>query len=87
MSYLNTFYILHFEEKDKYSRMIEKGLEFNKADFVVNGYKVDEEKYPRHGSKGPSSSSRGKMKMDEAMMIDLSEEELDDDNDNLVQLG
>ena len=46
MSCLDTFYILHFEEKDEYSCMIEKDLELNKVDFTVNGYKVDEVKYP-----------------------------------------
>jgi hypothetical protein len=37
----------HFEEREKFSRMTEKGLELDKANFAVNGYKVDEEQYPR----------------------------------------
>ena len=46
MSYLDTFCISHFEEKDMYSKMAEMGLELDKPDFAVNGYKVDERKYP-----------------------------------------
>jgi hypothetical protein len=87
MSCLDTFCISHFEEREEYSRMIEKGLELDKADFAVNGYEVDEEKYPQHGPKDASSSGRGKMKMDDAMTVDLSEEESDDDDDDLLQPG
>jgi hypothetical protein len=82
MSCLDTFCISHFEEREEYSRMTEKGLELDKADFAVNGYEVDEEKYPRHGPKDASSSGRGKMKMDDSMTVDLSEEESDDDDDD-----
>jgi hypothetical protein len=46
MNCLDTFCISHFEEREEYSRMMEKGLELNKADFVVKGYQVDELKYP-----------------------------------------
>ena len=67
--------------------MIEKGLELNKTDFTINGYEVDKVKYPQHGSKEPSSSGKEKMKMGDAMMIDLLEEESDDNNDDLVQFG
>jgi hypothetical protein len=84
MSCLDTFCISHFEEREEYSRMTEKGLELDKVDFAVNGYEVDEEKYPRHGSKDASSSGRGKMKMDDVMTVDLSEEESDDDDDDLL---
>jgi hypothetical protein len=84
MSCLDTFCILHFEEREEYSRMTEKGLELDKADFAVNGYEVDKEKYPRYGPKEASSSGRGEMKMDDAMTVDLSEEESDDDDDNLL---
>ena len=89
MSCLDTFCISNFEERKEYSRMIEKDLELDMADFAVNGYKVDEVKYPQHRPKEPSSSSKGKIKMDDAMIIDLSENESDndDDDDNLVQLG
>jgi hypothetical protein len=80
MSCLDTFCISHFEEREEYSRMIEKGLELDKADFAVNRYEVDEEKYPRHRPKDASSSGRGKMKMDDSMTVDLSEEESDDDD-------
>ena len=66
-----------------------KGLELDKVDFAVNGYKVDKVKYPQQGSKEPSSSSKKKMKMDDTMTINLSKEEFDDDehNDKLVQLS
>ena len=46
MNYLDTFCILHFEEREEYFRMIEKGLELDKVDFAINGYEVDEVKYP-----------------------------------------
>ena len=89
MSYLDTFCTSYFEEKEEYSHMTEKGLELDKADFAINGYEVDKVKYPQQGCKEPSSSDRKKIKMDDTMMIDLSEEESDDDNDDdkLVQLG
>jgi hypothetical protein len=87
MSCLYIFCISHFEEREEYSRMTEKGLELDKANFAVNGYEVDKEKYPRHGPKEASSSGRGKMKMDDAMMVDLSEEESDDDDDDLLLPG
>ena len=45
MSYLDTFCISHFEERDKFSRMTEKELELDKADFAINENKVDKEKY------------------------------------------
>jgi hypothetical protein len=84
MSCLDTFCISQFEEREEYSRMTEKGLELDKADFAVNGYEVDEEKYPQHRPKDASSSGRGKMKIDDAMTVDLSEEESDDDDDDLL---
>ena len=72
-----------------YSKMAEMRLELDKADFTVNGYEVDKRKYPRQGPKEPSTSRRKKMKADNALTIDLSEEESDDDNegDELLQLG
>lgn len=79
MSCLDTFYISHFEEKEEYSRMTGKGLELDKADFAINGYKVDEEKYPWHGSNDASSSGKAKMTVDDVMTVDLSNEESDDD--------
>ena len=51
MSCLNTFCISHFKEREEYSQMTEKGLELDKADFIVNKYKVDELKYLRHHDK------------------------------------
>ena len=38
-------------------------------------------------TKEPSLSFRGKIKVDVAMMIDLSKEESDNDDDDMVQLG
>jgi hypothetical protein len=59
MSCLDTFCISHFEERDEFSRMTEKGLELDKADFAVNGYEVDKEKYSRQPDKEASSSGKG----------------------------
>ena len=89
MSCLDAFCISYFEEREEYSCMRKKGLELNKADFAVNGYEVDEVKYPRHGPKEPSLSSKKKMKMDNTLTIDMSKEESndEDDNDDGVQLG
>jgi hypothetical protein len=47
MSYLDTFCISYFEEREEFSQMIEKGLELDKANLVVNEFEVDEEQYPR----------------------------------------
>ena len=46
MSCLDTFCILHFEEREEYSLMTEKGLELDKADFAINVYEIYKEKYP-----------------------------------------
>ena len=46
MSCLDTFYISYFKEREEHSYMTKKGLELDKADFAVNGYEVDEVKYP-----------------------------------------
>jgi hypothetical protein len=85
MSCLDTFCISHFEEKEEYSRMTEKGLELDKADFAINGYEVDELKYPQHHDKDASPSEKGKMKADEVMTVDLSDEDMDDED--VVPLG
>jgi hypothetical protein len=80
MSCLDTFYLSYFEEREEYSRMTEKGLELDKADFVVNGYEVDKLKYPQHPDKDASPSGKGKMRADEVMTIDLSDDETDEEN-------
>jgi hypothetical protein len=85
MSCLDTFCISHFEEGDEFSRMTEKGLELDKANFVVNGYKVDEEQYPQQPNKNASSIYKAKIKADEVMTVDLSKE--DTDNEDVVSLG
>ena len=70
-----------------YFEMAKRGVELDKADFAVTKYEVDEEKYPRQGPKEPSTSGKKKMKMDDTMTIELSEESSDDDDDDeeLVQ--
>jgi hypothetical protein len=85
MSCLDTFYILHLEERDEFPRMTEKGLELDKADFAVNGYEVDEEQYPRQSNNDASSSGKAKMKAYEVMIVDLSEEDTNDED--VVPLG
>ena len=72
-----------------YSKMAKMGLELDKADFIVNRYEVDKRKYPRQEPKEPSMSGRKKMRVGDALTIDLFEEESDDvnDGDNLLQLG
>ena len=72
-----------------YSKMAEIGMELDKADFAVNGYEVDERKYPRQGPKEPSTSGAKKMKVDDTLMIDLSEEESSDSdaNSGFLDLG
>jgi hypothetical protein len=85
MSCLDTFYISHFEERDEFSRMTKKGLELDKADFVVNRYEVDKEQYPRQPDKDASLSYKAKMKAAEVMTVDLAEEDMD--NEDLVPLG
>jgi hypothetical protein len=89
MSCLYTFCISHFEEKDAYSKMAEVGLELDKADFAVAGYEVDERMYPRQGPKEPTTSAKKKMKVDDAMTIDLAVDESDDEyeEEGVVQPG
>ena len=69
--------------------MAEMGLKLDKADFAINGFEVDERKYPRQGPKEPSTRGRKEMKAGDALTIDLFEEESDDvnDGDDLLQLG
>jgi hypothetical protein len=40
MSCLDTFYVSHFEEKDEYIRITEKGLLLDKADFSEKGMRL-----------------------------------------------
>jgi hypothetical protein len=82
MSCLDTFCISHFEERDEFSRMTEKALLLDKADFAVNGYKVDEERYPRQLDKVASSSGNTRMRANDAMTLDLPEESSDDDDNS-----
>jgi hypothetical protein len=76
MSCLDTFCISYFEERDEFSRMIEKVLLLDKADFVV-----DEERYPRQPDKIASSSGNARMRTDDAMTLVLSKDTSDDDDD------
>jgi hypothetical protein len=82
MSCLDTFCISHFEERDKFSRMTEKALLLDKADFAVNRYEVDEERYPQQLDKVASSSGNARMRADDAMTLVLLEETSDDDDDS-----
>jgi hypothetical protein len=82
MSCLDTFCISHFEERDEFSRMIEKALLLDKAGFAVNGYEVDEDRYPRQPDKGASFSGNARMRADDAMALVLPEETSDDDEDS-----
>lgn len=81
MSCLDTFCISHFEEKDQYSQMAEVGLQLDKADFAVNGYDVDEHKYPRQGPKEPSTGGRSRTRPEGSMTMDVSDDDSDDAND------
>ena len=45
------YFLLHFEDKEFYARIVEIGLTLDCKDFVPNGYHVDEEKYPRTTAK------------------------------------
>ena len=65
--------------------MIEKELELDKTNFVVNGYEVDEEQYPQQPDKNTSLIYKAKIKADEVMTVDLSEEDIHDEN--VVSLG
>jgi hypothetical protein len=85
MSCLDTFCILYFKDRDKFSQITEKGLELDKTNFAVNGYKVDKEQYPQQTDKDASSSDKAKMKADEVLAVDLSEEDMDDED--VVPLG
>jgi hypothetical protein len=81
MSCLDTFCISHFKERDEFSRMIEKALLLDKADFAVNRYEVDEDRYPRQLDKVASSSGNARMRADDTMTLILPEETSDDDDD------
>jgi hypothetical protein len=82
MSCLDTFCISHFKERDKFSRMTEKALLLDKADFAVNGYEVDEERYPRQPDKVLSSGGNTRMRADDAMTLVLPKESSDDNDDS-----
>jgi hypothetical protein len=64
--------------------MTEKALLQDKVDFAINGYKVDEDRYPRQQNKVASSSGNARMKADDAITLVLSEETLDDDDNVLI---
>jgi hypothetical protein len=64
--------------------MTEKALLLDKADFAVNGYEVDEDRYPRQPDKVASSSGNARMRADDAMTLVLPEETSDDDDDSPI---
>jgi hypothetical protein len=61
--------------------MTEKALQLDKADFAVNRYEVDEDRYPRQLDKVASSSGNARMRADDAMTLVLPEETSDDLDD------
>jgi hypothetical protein len=75
MSYLDTFYVSHFEEKNKYICMTEKGLMLDKADFSKKGYEMDEDQFPRNLKKVASTSGRDKQNIDVVMLDDDSNDD------------
>jgi hypothetical protein len=75
---LDSFCIGHFDERDDFIRVTEKGLLLDKANFSETGYRIDEWKFPRNPEKASSSSSKGKQKVDE--LINLS----DDERENVI---
>jgi hypothetical protein len=72
--------------------MTKKGLLLNKAHFAINGYGMDDETYPQNTNKASSMSGKGKKKADEVMKDDLSDEDMEEEedaialNDNVVIL-
>jgi hypothetical protein len=60
MSWLDSFYISHFDERDDFIRVTKKGLLLDKADFSEKGYRIDEQKFPRNPEEASSSSGKGK---------------------------
>jgi hypothetical protein len=83
MNCLDTFCISHFEEKDNFIQIKDKGLLFDKADFSVNSYKSNECKIPSNPDKAASSSSKGKKKVNDCIdpfKDDLKEEVSEEDN-------
>jgi hypothetical protein len=77
-SWLDSFYIGHFDERDDFIHVTKKGLLLDKADFSKKGYRIDERKFPRNPEKVSSSSGKGKQKVDE--LINLS----DDERENVI---
>ena len=81
MNSLDVYYLSHFEDKQYYARMVEVALSLDRKDFLLDGYPVDEEVYPRvppkparRKGKAPASSSQVEEETAE-------DEEQDDDAD------
>jgi hypothetical protein len=60
--------------------LTKKGLQLDKADFVINGYEVDEDKYIQNPNKAMSLSGKGMMKVDEVMADVPSTEDIEEEN-------
>ena len=75
MSCLDAFIISHFEEKNEFMRVTEKGLLLNKVNFSEKWYKIDKQKFPWIPNKIASPSDKGKKKVDE--LINLSDNKED----------
>jgi hypothetical protein len=73
---LNTFCNSHFEEKNDFICVTKKGLLLNNIDFGINGYKVNERRFPQNLDKATLVSGKGKEKVNDP--IDLSNDNLDD---------
>ena len=58
MSLLDVYCLLHFEDKQYYTTMVEIGLTLDCIDFIRYGYHVDEEKYPMSTSMASSRKEK-----------------------------
>jgi hypothetical protein len=88
MNYLNSFCIAHFEERNNFFQVTEKGLLPDKENFLEKGYKIDKQKFSCNPDKAASSSSKGKKKVDD--LINLSDDDKDGEmfkEDKATDLG
>jgi hypothetical protein len=73
MSCLDTFCVYHLEGRNDFICVLDK------VDFAINGYEVDEEKYPKNPKKALPSSERDKqniyvLKLDDDSYKDMEAE-------------
>ena len=79
MSQLDSLCIGHFDERDNFILITEKGLLLDKANFSKKGYRIDERKFLRNPEKAFLSSGKGKHEVDE--LINL----FDDEQENVIR--